>query len=66
MNYYKFAVGLVLPLGWGKDRLATLTESPKRKGFLFTDWYLDKKCTKPLTSKVLTLGNDNGEHYIHI
>ena len=42
-----------------KDRLATLTESPKRKGFLFTDWYLDKECTKPFTSKVLTLGNDN-------
>ena len=42
-----------------KDRLATLTESPKRKGFLFTDWYLDKECTKPFTSKVLTLENDN-------
>ena len=49
-----------------KDRLATLTERPKRKGFLVTDWYLDKECTKPLTSKVLTLENDNGEHYIHI
>lgn len=42
-----------------KDRLATLTESPKRKGFLVTDWYLDKECTKPFTSKVLTLENDN-------
>lgn len=40
------------------DKLSAYAEKLKKDGKNFEGWYLDRACTKPFTSKELTLGND--------
>ena len=40
MNYYKFAVGMVLPLGWAKDLLC---REKQKKCFWKKIWNFQKK-----------------------
>ena len=40
------------------DKLSAYAEKLTKDGKNFEGWYLDRACTKPFTSKELTLGND--------